>query len=599
MQKQGVWGLEGRKFWESEEQNAKDFFSNQVRYAESAYQWGELAKAAQEVNEVIRNPEITIKQDNAIRISEQYMQTALGINPDSMGRAINDFMNATYAKNWPITGSIGPSIPRAIVTGMKNTANTMMLSLSPVFLAMQVVQMPTVMPALSAFLRGRGAAPKLTALTMGFEYLTQGGWTLSKNYLGKELSGMERGALDYAKKHHVYATDMVEHANQVQKDFSFYKTKVTETPAAIVEQATRAQVYMSIVHMMNDAGITPKNGLYEQAHRFTDMAMVNYGTLEKPAVYNMMGPIGSMAYNLKSFTHNELSRWSMYAREIAETKNPVPLLTQMATTIAVAGVFGLPFYSQFEELYDFITTKLGKPRSLTLDVMDMSKQFGKTLGPKGQYALSNGAPTLLGADLSTRLGLGDVVPSSAADAAFAGGGKLWEMGKATGRAVLSPTEANLKSAAINLAPPVAQGPLDVAWYQRGDLALSKNPDKPAKAVARRDATDTLLKKIGLTGINESAQKQRAYQQDQLDKAYTEYRAAAMRNISWDLMYGKQVNPTDLEKYFKTGQGDPETFVRDVERIIKDQNMTPEQSIALRQAASQRVPQIQSLIRRSQ
>ena len=594
MQKKGVFGMEGRKFWESEEQNAKDFFANQVRYAESAYQWGELSKAAKDVNEVIRNPEVVGKQDNAIRISEQYMQNALGINPSRMGRAINEFMNSAFG-----AAGVGPAIPRAVISAAKGVANTFMLSLSPVFLGMQVIQAPTVLPALSAFLRGRGAAPASTILTQGLGHFSQGGWTLTKNLLGKELTGVERGALDYAQKHHVYATDMVEHANQIQKGASYYTTKITQTPAAIIEQATRAQVYMALVHMMNDAGIKPAQGLYEQAHRFTDMAMVNYGALEKPAIYNSLGPLGSIAYNLKSFTHNELSRWSIYAREIAESKNPVPLLTQMATTIAVAGVFGLPFYSQFEQLYDFITSKLGKPRSLTLDVMDMSKQFGKHLGPNGQYALSNGAPTMLGVDVSTRLGLGDVIPSSASEAAFAGGGKLYEMGKATGRAILSPSEANLKSAAINLAPPVAQGPLDVAWYQKGNLAMSKNPEKPAKAMARRNDTDVLLKKIGLTGINESAQKQRVYQQEQLDKAYTEYRSAAMRNISWDLMYGKKASQADLDKYFKTGQGDPETFVRDIERIIKEQNMTPEEAIALRQSASQRIPQIQSLLRRQQ
>jgi hypothetical protein len=592
MQKKGVWGMEGRKWWESEETNAKDFFSNQVRYAESAYQWGELAQAAKDVNEVIRNPEIVNTQNNAIRVVEQYMQNAMGVNPSRVGRAINEFMNSAFGAM-----GVGPAVPRAIVSGARSVANTFMLSLSPVFLGMQVIQAPTVLPALSAFLRGRGAAPMSTILTQGLGHFTQGGWTLTKNLLGKELNSVERGALDYAQKHHVYATDMVEHANQVQKDVGYYTTKATQAPAAMIEQATRAQVYMALVHMMDDAGIKPANGLYEQAHRFTDMAMVNYGALEKPAIYNSLGPIGSLAYNLKSFTHNELSRWSMYAREIAETKNPVPLLTQMATTIAVAGVFGLPFYSQFEELYDFITRKLGKPRSLTLDTMEMSKQFGKHLGPKGQYALSNGAPTMLGVDLSTRLGLGDVIPSSAADAAFAGGGKLYEMGKATSRAVLSPTEANLKSAAINLAPPFLQGPMDVAWYQKGDLAMSKNPEKPAKAMARRDATDVLLKKIGLTGINESAQKQRVYQQDQLDRAYAAYRTDAMNAISWELMNGKKPSQTNLDKYFKTGQGDPQTFIKDIERIVLSQHMSPEEAIALRQSASERVPQIQSFLRR--
>jgi hypothetical protein len=592
MQKKGVWGMEGRKWWESAETNAQDFFTNQVRYAESAYQWGELAQAAKEVNDVIRNPEVVTAQNNAIRIVEQYMQNAMGVNPSRVGRAVNEFMNAAFG-----AVGVGPSVPRAVVSGMRSVANTMMLSLSPVFLGMQVIQAPSVLPAMSAFLRGRGAAPMSTILTQGFGHFTQGGWTLTKKLLGKELTEVESGALNYAQKNHVYATDMVEHANQIQKDMGYYRTKITQTPAAIVEQATRAQVYMALVHMMNDAGIKPSQGLYEQAHRFTDMAMVNYGALEKPAIYNSLGPTGSLAYNLKSFTHNELSRWSMYAREISETKNPVPLLTQMATTIAVAGVFGLPFYSQFEQLYDFITGKLGKPRSLTLDVMEASKQFGKHLGPNGQYALSNGAPTMLGVDLSTRLGLGDVIPTSAADAAFAGGGKLYEMGKATGRAVLSPTEANLKSAAINLAPPALQGPLDVAWYQQGDLAMSKNPEKPAKAMARRNATDTLLKKIGLTGINESAQKQRVYQQDQLDRAYANYRTDAMNAISWELMNGKQPSQKNLDKYFKTGQGDPETFIKDIERVVLNQRMTPEEAVALRQSASQRVPQIQSFLRR--
>lgn len=594
MQKKGVWGMEGRKFWETDKQNAKDFFENQIRYAESAYQWGEMARAAKDVNEVIRNPEVVAKHDNAVRISEAYMQNALGINPSRMGRAVNETMNSLFG-----AVGVGPSVPRSVVQGAKAVANTFMMSLSPVFLGMQVIQAPTVMPALSAFLRGRGAAPASTILTQGLGHFSQGGWTLTKNLLGKELTSVERGALDYAKKNHVYATDMVEHANQIEKGASYYTTKVTQGPAAMIEQATRAQVFMALVHMMDDAGITAKNGLYEQAHRFTDMAMVNYASLEKPAIYNSLGPLGSTAYNLKSFTHNELSRWSMYAREIAESKNPVPLLTQMATTIAVAGVFGLPFYSQFEALYDFITEKLGKPRSLTLDIMETSKQFGKSLGSKAQYALSNGAPTMLGVDLSTRLGLGDAIPTSAADAAFAGGGKLWEMGKATGRAILSPSEANLKSAAINLAPPVAQGQLDVAWYQKGNLAMSKDPTKPAKAVAQRDATDVLLKKIGLTGIHESAQKQRVYQQAQLDKAYMQYRSDAMRDISWDLMYGARVNQASIDKYFKTGQGDPQTFERDLVRIAMEQNLSPEQTMVLRQSASKRIPQLQSLARRQQ
>jgi hypothetical protein len=593
MQKKGVFGMEGRKFWESTEENARSFFENQIRYAESAYNWSHLAEAAKDVNEVIRHPEVVAKQDQAIRLADDYMQNALGINPSRMGKALNDFTNAAFG-----SVGLGPSYPRAAISASRAVANTWMLSLSPAFLGMQIIQAPAVIPAMTALLRGRGLAPKTTWLTQGMDYFAQSGMTFTKAAMGKELSSVERGALDYAKKNHVYATDMVEHANQIEKGAGYYTTKITQTPAAITEQGTRAQVYMTFVHMLDDAGLSTKAGLYEQAQRMTDMAMVNYGAMEKPAFYNSLGPIGSMAYNLKSFAHNEISKWSMFAREIAETGNPAPLLTQMATTIALAGVMGLPFFSQWEAMYDFITKKLGKPRSLALDVQEMSKSVGKELGPNAAFALSNGAPTMLGVDLSTRLGLGDVIPSSAADAAFAGGGKLYEMGKSTGRAMLNPSEENLKSAAINLAPPIAQGPLDVAWYQKGNIAYSKDPEK-LRPMARRNDADVLFKKIGLTGINESAQKQANYQNAQLDKAYTEYRTKAMQTIAQDLFRNRPIDAKTLEKYFVTGQGDPTTFSRDIERVAVDMNLDPQTAIMLKQSASQRIPQLRSLQRRAQ
>jgi hypothetical protein len=205
---------------------------------------------------------------------------------------------------------------------------------------------------------------------------------------------------------------------------------------------------------------------------------------------------------------------------------------------------------------------------------------------------------MLGVDLSTRLGLGDVIPSSASDAAFAGGGKLFEMGKATGRAMLNPSEENVKSAAINLAPPVAQGPLDIAWYQKNGIAYSKDPEK-LRPMARRNDADILFKKIGLTGINESSQKTANYQNAQLDKAYTEYRTKAMQTIAQDLFRNRQIDPATLDKYFKTGQGDPVTFARDIERVAVDMNLDPQTAMMLKQSASQRIPQLRSLQRRMQ
>jgi hypothetical protein len=595
MQKKGVWGMEGRKPWLSAEENAKAFFENQVKYMEGAYNWSGLAEAARDVNEVIRNEDVLAKQKNAVGLSEQYMQNALGINPSKIGNAATNLFNNIFS-----AAGIGPSVPRNALSTAKMGVNTAMLSLNPSFLAVQLLQSPSALPGITALLRGRGVAPGATLLTQGFDHSAKAMTALGKMVTGMgELTAVERGALDYAKKNHIYATDLVEHTNQTQKGAAYYASKLTQTPAAKIEAGTRAHMFMTLVSMMDEAGLKPKDGLFEQAQRFTDMAMNHYGELEKPPIYNALGPLGSMAYNLKSFGHNEISRWALYAREISKTGNPVPLLTQMATTIAMAGVMGLPFFSQWETIYDFITKKLGKPRSLALDVMTASQEIGKALGPKGAYALSNGLPTLMGVDLSKRVGLGDVLPSSASDAAFAGGSKLGDIVSSVAGAVAHPTqEEYLKKAAITVAPPVAQGPLDVSWYQKGNLAYSKNPEK-LRPVAERNDTDVLLKKLGFTGINESSQKQKVYQQGQLDKAYQEYRTTAMNTIANDLFNNRPIAQTTIDKYFKTGQGDPATFEADLNRMALEQNMSPQQAIMLKQAASQRIPQLRSLQRRMQ
>lgn len=591
--KKGVWGMEGRKPWLNAEENARAFFENQVKYMESAYNWSHLSEAARDVNDVLRHPEVVGKQENAIKLSEQYMQNALGINPSRVGKSVDGLFNSL----WGSMG-VGPSVPRNAINMARRFANTTLLSLNPSFLAIQLLQVPTVVPGITAFLRSRGVAPARTMFTQGFDYLMKGQHTYMKEAIGKELSPVEKGALQFAKDNHVYASDMVEHTNQTRKGVGYYTSKITQSPGATVEKGTRAQVFMSLVHMMDEAGLKTSEGLYEQAQRFTDQAMNHFGSLEKPQAYNALGPFAEMAYNLKSFGHNEISRWSEYARDIGNTKNPVPLLTQMATTIAFAGVLGLPFMSQWESLYDFITKKIGKPRSLALDIMDASQQVGASLGEKGKYVLSHGLFTMNGIDMSKRIGLGDVLPNNAADAAFAGGGKLASMVGSVAGAIVNPSAETAQAAAFNLAPPIAQGPMDVGMYQKGDIAFSKDPDK-LKPVAERTEMDTLLRKIGLRGISESTQKERNFRQGEIDKAYTEYRKSAMNTLAQDLFRDRPMSSKAIEKYFVTGQGDPDSFVKEFMKMAQEQQMSPEQTKMLFLSAAKQIPQLQALARRVQ
>ena len=587
MQKKGVWGMEGRKQWLTGSENAKSFFENQVRYAESAYQWGEFSKAGLEISEVLHDPVVLKNHPNASKLAQEYLNNAMGLQTSRMGKAVDAAFDALFA---PF--GIGPSFPKQGIRVAKEVANTAMMSLSPTFLAIQLLQPVASLPGMVMYLRGKGMdswAVAGSAKAMG---------TLYKISTGKPLNAIEKGAVEYAKKNHVYATDMVQHSMDTQKGPLHYTRTITQAPQAHVETGTRASVFHTLVQTLHDGGLTPEKGLYEQAQRFTDLAMNNYSNMEKPMIYNALGPLGSMAYNLKSFAHNEISRWSMYAREIPNSGDAKPLLAQMATTIAFAGLMGLPFYSQWEQLYGFITKKLGEPRSLTLDTMKLSEDVGKHLGPKGAYALSHGMFATVGADISSRIGLGDVIPSSAADAAFAGGGKLVEMGKATGRAMMNPSEENLKSAATNLAPPFLQGVAKDAWYTKGNLGYSIDPTN-LKPTAELNDQDRLLGKLGILGINKSVQQTKNYELGQLDREFKGIRDKAMNTIAQDIFRDRAVLQKTIDKYFIDGQGDPKSFEAEVNALATKMNLSPNQLALLRDSASNSITRQRSLMRRVQ
>ena len=67
----------------------------------------------------------------------------------------------------------------------------------------------------------------------------------------------------------------------------------------------------------------------------------------------------------------------------------------------------------------------------------------------------------------------------------------------------------------------------------------------------------------------------------------------------DLFQNQKIDQKTLDKYFKTGQGDPITFETELNKMALEQNMSPQNYLLLKQAASSRIPQLRSLQRRTQ
>jgi len=582
--KKGVFGMEGRKQWQTDLENAKDFMDAQLRYAESAIRWGHLSDAATEIKQVLSSD---VDQPNAKVWAEKYFQNALGINPSETGRHLEKAVDSVL-----MGAGIGTTIPRNIQGYSRKIVNTLLLGLNPAFLATNVIQPLMSMPAMNTFLKGRGL-DETGLLTMGYDSMAQAGFTLMKERLGK-LSPLEKAASKYAKENHVFGTDLVDTSSVSRKNAEFYLDKTGNFLASNVESATRQMMYYAFVHMLDKNGMGKEFGL---AQNLTDTAMNNYSPVERPQVFNALGPIGDLAANLSSFKHNELSRMAMFAREIGKSGDARPLLTQLAMGVAAAGITGSLAFAEADWLYRQLSKAMGKPDSLTRVAMEFSEKAAASVGSdKGKYALSHGVFSFLGLDLSKRLGVSDVIPNSLGEAMFPGGSKLVDVAGAGLSAITDPSELNAKRFAREAAPGVLTGPMDRAWFSKdtpeGELAVNR---RTLEGQLIRTKADKMAKNIGFTGINESVQKQKLWDLKQQGIGYAELRSAVVKKMA-EQMYSKGTFDPKLTENYAKYEGDVNSLTRELETKVKAQQMSMVDAVKLKALATKTMPQQAQAVR---
>lgn len=570
--KKGVFGAEGRKPWESVEQNAKDFMDAQLQYAEAALKWGHLSDAANQVKQVLASD---VDMPNAKEWSESYLQNALGLNPSEAGRGFENAVN----KMWKGSG-IGQTIPRNVAMYSRKAVNTMLLGLNPAFLTTNVIQPMLSMPAMTTFLKGRG----IDTFTTGYDSFAKAGFTLMKEQMGK-LDSFEKAAQKYADENHVFGSDLVDTSNISRKNAEFYLDKAGNFLASNVESGTRKLMYYGFVHMLKENGLGNDFGL---AQNLIDIAMNNYSPVERPKVFNALGTIGDMAANLSSYKHNELSRLAMFAREIGNDGNAAPFLMQIATSVAAAGVTGALGFQEADWLYRQITKAMGKPDSLTRVVIDFSEEL--STDAKNKYIASHGVFSALGVDMSKRLGISDVIPNSLGEAMFPGGSKLVDVGAAGLSAMGNPDEMNLKRLAREAAPGVMTGPMDREWFSKqtpqGELAVNR---RTLEGQVIRNEADKMAKNIGFTGINESVQKQKLYDLQQQGIGYQELRQGVFKKMVNQMYASGKVDPQLIVNYGKY-EGDMKTLETALIEYAKKSNVSMVDLAKLRAIAARSLPQ---------
>jgi len=585
MAKKGITGMEGRKELSNAVENARDGMQAQINYAERMIEWANMSKAVQELKPILHKTN-GLDMPNAKAWSEDYVQHALGNNPGLVGKHLDQALAAAFEK-----AGVGPSIMRQIPAKAKSFVNGILLGFGNIgFMAMNLVQPFTSSPAMMAFLKGRGLEKSFDAGT-GYRYLGDAINTAWNDLNGGTLSPVEKGAFEYAKKNHVYSSDLFDASNKATKDFGHYWDKGIQIGAGAIEMRTRQIAFLSYVKLLHENGMTKEKGLYETAHNLTDLQMNNYSPVEMPKVYTeMLGKtVGSMPANLMSYKHNELSRLAMMVNEIGRSKTAAPLLTHIASSLAFAGVLGTIGYAEADAIVKLISKLNGTPTSLTKILLD---------NPEIPEQLKYGVGSNVGIDLTSRLATGALVPGHVIDAIMPGAGKIVNIATAGAEAIMKPSEFNTKNFVRELAPNSVAGVLDRSWFSKDnakgeEMSISRTTGKPIGDV--RNEADKVWKTLGLTGMHEAKEKSKLWENAQINKWYADKQKSVVEQATKQFAMDSTI-PKDFATKFIKVQGDPATLESLLNKMIFEGSVDQKTAQTLYNATAGTIASTHKLLR---
>lgn len=547
MSKSGLEGTPGNKPWLDDYKNAKEGFEAQTAYAKRMFEWAEKAKAMEAMKPLLAE-DVLPNMPNAKRLTQEYIDSSMGKNPTLVGSRVDDVFSAMNTASGGQTKKIG-----MLGNAARSFAYAKFLKLDLGNLVAQLAQMPAALPEMAAFLNARGSGGNLLT-------------ALPKIFLKDEIN---KGALQYARDNHVYAPDLVGHSDSVRAGAGHVWDVVTNAPIAKIESGTRQAMYLALTRKMYEGGLKPEDGLYATAARLTDMAMGNYSRAEAPKIYQQMGEAGTMPYTLSTFKHNELSRFALLAREIGNSHDARPLLTAMAAQVAKAGIFGTIFYKEAEFAIEQITKAMGKPFNLTKWMLDNADK--KLVGPVTVKDLSYGLPGQAGVDLTTRMGMGEIVPSGP-DVIMPGASAVVQGAKDIGDMVTDPSVYNAKKAMVDILPGGRhmEGFMFDKPIAGSENTLGINRNK-ASATVERTPTESRMKKFGFTSVNENATKAQEYLGDRQTAFYKDKRDSAVLGMRKNFLEHGEVGQEYVDKFFKN-EGKESELRTELTKMVQDQSI---------------------------
>lgn len=394
MEKKGIVGNEGNKPWLSQKENTNAAIKSYLEYWEEGITAHKNLPVEAEIKGLMDNPALD-NMPNAKQYVNSYIKNMTGRDIGSVGDALNKLLDAPFK-----AAGVGPTVPREIVNQLnKRLGQQTMGFFNWMFSAIQFLQMPQM-----AFPEMIKVAKELNLDSANItKSLASTLLDLMKEYRSGDGSPLFKAAQIEARRRGLDVFSEYQDVNKVtQNKYSRAFDEIVDYNRSKPEQLTRPWVFYTFVNMMKDSGL-PKQETFDIAYNATQRSMVDYSPRERPMMYQRLGVAGQLAGSLQTFKHAQLSQLTGFAT----SGNIAAFGAAAMTLLAFAGVKGVPFYQEADELFKYISDKFFGERKTIAD---------SVLGNLPEWMKSGALSTATDINMQGRLSAANVIPDTPLEA---------------------------------------------------------------------------------------------------------------------------------------------------------------------------------------
>jgi hypothetical protein len=366
MDKKNIRGFEGDKPWLSDKENARSFFSSQVKYLRDANHWNNFQEALDQIDPIMKNEDLVKNQPRIMDYAKSLVQRELGISSNVLER-----IEKEWAKNFPKVGfvdgklTVAQGISRGNlykgVSDLKTGTYLTMLGANIPYMITTPIQAALSIPR-HMMLSSQGF--EHNALNTVINTMRDVGAGLARHTMssmtGKDvnipISDIGKRMLQYAENNGILDKTILDETGSIHGHAIAEAAKKTiGMTITAPEKLARYSTFVSFAHHLMDAGLTEADA-FQKAERMTNDSLTSMRKLDKPLLVDKFGAGGQLGYVFKSYLFNYYNQMAEYAGH-AKRGNMAPLAAFVGLSFLMGGALSLPgvneadgFYSMFKNL---------------------------------------------------------------------------------------------------------------------------------------------------------------------------------------------------------------------------------------------------------